>query len=558
MIGVVSNPNQSAVVKEFFELFKTPWEFYCPAQVYDVVLVSADQVPEVKAKLLIVCGAGTKSIDARIGTVAGERQHGAILSDENLTLPVFGCLQKLAKTNDGTALVMTGTEIAGVKIKAGNCTVIRLGYDLFDEVQVLLTAGQPIENAHIPTLEIHIKMLRNWILGEGIPLLEIPPAPSGHSFTVCLTHDIDFVGIRNHKFDHTMWGFLYRSTIGAIRKFLRGRLRLAHLFATWRAAASLPFVYLGWLRDFWEPFAWYLAAEEGLPATYFLIPFKGRAGERVAGLHASRRAAAYDLNDISQWIAPLKAAGCELGVHGIDAWHSVEKGRAELARIKEISGEPNVGVRMHWLLQDANSVSVLERSGYAYDSTVGYNETIGYRAGTSQVFRPFGAKKILELPLHIQDGAMFYPQRLNLSEQEAAKRCHALIDNANKFGGVLTIIWHDRSHAPERFWGDFYVRLIQEIKSFGPWFTTASQAVGWFQKRRDVRFERLVGDTGVRAISDSAGTEWALPLNLRVYWPSEKSHGRPSSPPPVFKDLPWDGMNAFEFSPTSNPCLNCS
>ena len=95
---------------------------------------------------------------------------------------------------------------------------------------------------------------------------------------------------------------------------------------------------------------------------------------------------------------------------------------------------------MHWLLRDANTPSVLEQAGYAYDSTVGYNETVGYRAGTSQVFRPSGATTLLELPLHIQDGALFYPQRLDLSEPEAEKRCQALIDNARKI--------RRRAHAP--------------------------------------------------------------------------------------------------------------
>ena len=34
------------------------------------------------------------------------------------------------------------------------------------------------------------------------------------------------------------------------------------------------------------------------------------------------------------------------------------------------------------------------------------------------------------------------------------------MDNASEFGGVLTVIWHDRSHGPERFWGDFYIKLF--------------------------------------------------------------------------------------------------
>ena len=87
-----------------------------------------------------------------------------------------------------------------------------------------------------------------------------------------------------------------------------------------------------------------------------------------------------------------------------------------------VTGESSIGIRMHWLLWDANTPSALERAEFAYDSTFGYNETVGYRAGTSQVFRPFGAQTPLGLALHIQDGALFYPQRLDLSEPEAEKR----------------------------------------------------------------------------------------------------------------------------------------
>jgi hypothetical protein len=28
MIGIIANPTEHSVVREFFELFKTPWEFY--------------------------------------------------------------------------------------------------------------------------------------------------------------------------------------------------------------------------------------------------------------------------------------------------------------------------------------------------------------------------------------------------------------------------------------------------------------------------------------------------------------------------------------------------
>jgi hypothetical protein len=136
-------------------------------------------------------------------------------------------------------------------------------------------------------------------------------------------------------------------------------------------------VYLGWARDFWEPFGWYLKAEDGLPATYFLIPFKRRAGEGVPGSHPSRRATAYDVGDLKDWVTGVSKESCELGVHGLDACHSAQKGHAELTRVGELTGRSGTGIRMHWLLQDANTAGILEEVGFAYDSTAGYNETVG-------------------------------------------------------------------------------------------------------------------------------------------------------------------------------------
>src|SRR5712691_6611496 len=108
-----------------------------------------------------------------------------------------------------------------------------------------------------------------------------------------------------HKLDHTMWGFLWRATVGTCFNFFRCRASLARLLKSWQAAASLPFVHLGWAKDFWSPFEWYLQVEKNLPATYYLIPFKRRMGEHVQGSHAAWRATAYDVEDIRSWAATL-------------------------------------------------------------------------------------------------------------------------------------------------------------------------------------------------------------------------------------------------------------
>jgi hypothetical protein len=522
VIGVRADLDDLPLVEEFFELFKTPWESYQAGRSYDVVLVATDDVPDAEAGLLVVYSTKRTSVDDRLGAVRQSVQPGSSVDWEGVRVPIYGKLLTFDAAQAGTPCVTSGAGLAGFCVRAGGRTVLRLGYDLFAEVRALFTAGQPIEQAPVPTLDIHISMLRTWILDAGLPLLEIAPTAAGRDFLVCLTHDIDFVGIRRHRFDHTMWGFLYRSTVGAVRNVLRRRLSFAQLLKIWRAAASLPLVYLGWMRDFWEPFDWYLEVEHGLPATYYLIPFKHRPGESVPGSGGARRATAYDITDIEQSAAALMNAGCEVGVHGIDAWHSVEKGRDELKRVAAVTRRSDVGIRMHWLLQGPDTPARLEQAGYAYDSTGGYNETIGYRNGTAQVFRPLGATSLLELPLHVQDGALFYPQRLDLSEADARERCAAFIQRSQTHGGVLTILWHDRSHAAERFWGGFYIDLVEALKATNAWFCTGAQAVAWFRQRRGVEFEVVEGAQGTSIRLRHDGPPVDPPLKIVLHRPDQK------------------------------------
>jgi hypothetical protein len=175
---------------------------------------------------------------------------------------------------------------------------------------------------------------------------------------------------------------------------------------------------------------------------------------------------------------------------------------------------------MHWLFFNEKSPEVLERAGFSYDSTVGYRETIGYRAGTVQAYKPLTARHLLELPLHVMDTALFFPNYLNLSEADAERMVWKVIDNAAEFGGALTINWHDRSIAPERLWDGFYLKLLRELKGRGAWFATADQAVSWFRKRRSAVVEARLEKKGFIRIKASAKSDSNLPgLRLRMHKP---------------------------------------
>jgi hypothetical protein len=160
----------------------------------------------------------------------------------------------------------------------------------------------------------------------------------------------------------------------------------------------------------------------------------------------------------------------------------------------------------------------VEAAGAAYDSTIGYNDTIGYRAGTTQVYKPLEANRLLELPLHAMDTAMFYSSYLNLSIDQAKMRLRQLGDNLLRFGGTLTINWHDRSIAPERLWSECYRDLIKDVSARGAWFATAGQAVSWFQKRRSVTFETDATEPGKLRATAGNGLGDNLPgLRLRTH-----------------------------------------
>jgi hypothetical protein len=286
----------------------------------------------------------------------------------------------------------------------------------------------------------------------------------------------------------------------------------------WAAAARLPFVYLGLARDFWMDFDRYLAIEGNAGSTFFVLPFRGQPGRTENGSAPRMRAAGYGAADIGEKIQAVMRDGGEIGLHGIDAWIESASGEVEKTQIEEVTGPPIAGVRMHWLYFNSESPVLLEKAGFTYDSTVGYNETVGYRAGTTQVYKPLNASHLLELPMHIMDTALFYPAHLDLSSEEATERVGALIENAMKRGGVLTFNWHDRSIAPERSWGEYYANLIELLKWKGAWCTSASSTVAWFQNRRSVVFK--MADQGLVVIhqqNDVISGENIPEIKLRIY-----------------------------------------
>ena len=91
MIGVVADSSEHEVVREFFQLFKTPWEFYQQGRHYEIVLCCGNHHVEECAKLvLLYSGRKTDSDDQTEGEVRGERHESSILLYKGQRIPIYG------------------------------------------------------------------------------------------------------------------------------------------------------------------------------------------------------------------------------------------------------------------------------------------------------------------------------------------------------------------------------------------------------------------------------------------------------------------------------------
>src|SRR5262245_53530876 len=123
------------------------------------------------------------------------------------------------------------------------------------------------------------------------------------------------------------------------------------------------------------------------------------------------------------------------------------------------------------------------------------------------------------------DTALFYPAYLNLSVAEARETVDKVVDYVARLGGVLTVNWHDRSIAPERFWNDFYEPFLNDLKARKAWFPTAGQAVAWFRRRRGTSLEvRSAGPGRIHVNALVPQGDMPLPgMRVRVHKRGETS-----------------------------------
>jgi peptidoglycan/xylan/chitin deacetylase (PgdA/CDA1 family) len=286
-----------------------------------------------------------------------------------------------------------------------------------------------------------------------------PPRWGGARFAVALTHDVD-----------VPWKWTRKGLKGAAARakseLVHGRVGSGARELRGLAGAA---VHKATGTDPYWSFDRILEDERrsGASSTFFLLAdhaheFDGAAAETYERLRP-------------RLVETLQEARAEVGLHGsYSAADDAQRIADEKERLERLSG-PVQGQRYHYLRIDPHrNLGALEAAGFAYDSSLGFGDAVGFRAGIAHPFRPWDFERdaphdLIEVPLAAMDVTLSAERYLNLSVEQAGARLSALLDWAEEHGGGFAVLWHSEQYDSALLpgWDVLYRRLLEEVRARG-------------------------------------------------------------------------------------------
>jgi peptidoglycan/xylan/chitin deacetylase (PgdA/CDA1 family) len=302
-----------------------------------------------------------------------------------------------------------------------------------------------------------------------------PPRYRGARFAVALTHDVDV------PWRWTRIGV--RGAAARLKSHVRARRGGAALHEA-RGLARVPLHKVRGTDPNWR-FA-EVAAEEAshdARSTFFLMAGHGHRADGAAPEEYDRLR--------PRLVETLLDAGAEVGLHGSYlAADDLERLARERALLAQLDG-PLIGQRYHYLRVDPHrNLAPLAGIGFRYDTSLGFPDALGFRAGIAHPFRPWDFEhdrpaNLVEVPLAAMDATLAEERYAGLSADAAKPQVLALLDWAAEHGGGFSILWH-----PERFdgpsargWDRLYFELIEAVRERGGICLAAGALAGMAAER---------------------------------------------------------------------------
>jgi hypothetical protein len=344
-------------------------------------------------------------------------------------------------------------------------------YSRAHELGVLDT---PIVNLQAARLERAI--LSAW---SGPAMTPVPRWKDGARFATVLSHDVDW--ITRYSLLHS-WRLLGRSRMPGD---YASRAALATAWTALRHGSSDRDPY--WNFERWAD----EEARRGFRSTFYICPPASQAHPYdPTYLPSDPLRFRGQRTTVEGLFHRLRDEGFEVGLHGTyrsmgDAGEITRQRQA----VDAMAGHAVTGTRQHFLRLDVRTAwDAHERAGLLHDSTLGYNEAVGFRAGIAAPFHPWShgerrAYRLLELPLTAMDGALF--RSLKLDGPLAARRVMSHLEGVAACGGLAVLLWHPNAADESAYpgWWTAYLEVLDDLAARGAWVVTAEELAAWWRER---------------------------------------------------------------------------
>jgi hypothetical protein len=302
------------------------------------------------------------------------------------------------------------------------------------------------------------KKLINGCLKYQHPFIYKLPWPEGKQIALIISHDIDLTrkyGVKS----------LVKDTFS---------LRLARLIEHYNMSVFGKNIY--W--NFQDLLRFY--REQKLQSSFFFIAKKWEKTQYRYNIKQSK---------FRRLVQNILSHNHEIGLHSSRySFDSPALITREKQKLEKIMGQPVQGVRQHYLrVLFPGAWRNFEQAGFRYDSSCGYNNAIGFRAGTSVPFRSFNYEQnkdidLYEIPFSIMDYSWEELSRDQLQQQNLFDK---LVQQIVDTSGLVHVLWHPHNLAESAFI-PYWNQLVNWMDKKQFFNTTLHGLLEWRRKRTEI------------------------------------------------------------------------